>query len=78
MSARRRVHRASTSGVPCFTRTEHACTCELDAAPDTVIENVPPAGTSAAPATVTKYALTAAYAAPDTVIEHVAPAASSR
>ena len=51
----------------------HEPDSELDA-PDTVIEYVPPAGICAAPAPVTEYVRTAAYAAPDTVIEYVAPA----
>ena len=47
---------------------------ELNAAPDTVIEYVAPAGTCAALAPMTEYAPIAAYAAPDTEIEYVAPA----
>ena len=46
---------------------------QLDAAPDTVIENVALVGTCAALAPMTECAPTAAYAAPDTVIEYVAP-----
>ena len=48
------MHRASTSGAPCFT-TEHAPTAAY-AAPDTVIGYVPPAGicTAPAPADVTE------------------------
>ena len=68
MSARCRVHRASTSSVLCCTSVRRVLCCS------SARRRVHRASTSGTPCFTTEHVPTAAYAAPATVIEYVAPA----